>query len=425
MPLKGKNDIARKSKNAARKQKSKPLLTAQQLYEKAQAALLYDDYDTAREALRQAASLEPENLEIVEAYGSLLAELGEQEQAVLVLQKVVSLSPELGHEKYLYLGQLVEGDEGLAYTRKGVELLQQKLNEAISSCSTRSEDTKLLTQETNEPDAEPSSMSVKRELLKVDGGDNEEMEVMEEVQDGDEEDEVEEEEEVDDVEDLREGLCSALCSLAEMLMGRSESLECGSECEEVEGLLDRARTACCSSPEPDQVLASLRYEQGRPEEALEALRKSMKLWFCKQEEEDEDMEAVGDEIAEGRRGRKSLCGEMDSRREEESSDKVPLAEPSYEFRFECAKLLLELDDTTDVAIQVLEDLVEEDDCNPHTWHLLGTAYYAGGMLEDAQEIHDKGLALLKKLKVPQDDDVYHDFADLKGAIEDASCKIGS
>ena len=36
--------------------------------------------------------------------------------------------------------------------------------------------------------------------------------------------------------------------------------------------------------------------------------------------------------------------------------------------------------------QVLEDLVKEDDSNPHTWHLLGTAYYAGGMLEEAQVI---------------------------------------
>jgi hypothetical protein len=39
-----------------------------------------------------------------------------------------------------------------------------------------------------------------------------------------------------------------------------------------------------------------------------------------------------------------------------------------------------------------------------------------------KEIHDKGLALLKKLKVHQDDDVYNDFADLNGAIEDATCK---
>ena len=71
---------------------------------------------------------------------------------------------------------------------------------------------------------------------------------------------------------------------------------------------------------------------------------------------------------------------------------------------------------------MLEDLVEEDDSNPHTWHLLGTAYYAGGMLEEAQEVHAKGMALLKKLRVPEDEEVYGDFADLQGAIEDAAGK---
>jgi kinesin family protein 5 len=280
-------------------------------------------------------------VQVVEAYGSLLAELGEQEQAILVLQKVVSLSPESGHEKYLYLGQLVEGDEGLAYTRKGVQLLQNQLNEAIASCSTRSEDTKLMPG-INESEAGHSSEPTvtKREMWKGDAGVDEDMEGIN----------MEHEEDLDEVQMLREGLCSALCSLAEMVMGRSESLEGRSECEEVEGLLDRARTACCSSPEPDQVLASLRYEQGRPEEALEALRRSMKLWFRKQEEVDEDME-FGDEVVEGKRGRKSSCGEMDHDRDREAEG-VPLAEPSYEFRFECAKLLLELDDSTEVAIQV-------------------------------------------------------------------------
>lgn len=33
---------------------------------------------------------------------------------------------------------------------------------------------------------------------------------------------------------------------------------------------------------------------------------------------------------------------------------------------------------------MLEDLVEEDDSNPHTWHLLGMAYYGGHMLDEAQ-----------------------------------------
>lgn len=69
--------------------------------------------------------------------------------------------------------------------------------------------------------------------------------------------------------------------------------------------------------------------------------------------------------------------------------------------------------------QVLEDMVEEDDSNPHTWHLLGMAYYGGGMLDEASEIYENGLKLLKKLGVPEEDDVYDDYEDLKGAIEHA------
>ncbi len=42
-----------------------------------------------------------------------------------VLQHAVQLSPDVGFEKYMYLGQLLEGQDALAATQKGVELLQQ------------------------------------------------------------------------------------------------------------------------------------------------------------------------------------------------------------------------------------------------------------------------------------------------------------
>ena len=261
---------------------------------------------------------------MTEAYGSLLAEMGEEEQAIAMLKKAIELSPEAGHEKYMYLGQLLEGGEALTMTRKGIDLLQQQLDHMIAEGV-----------EVEGGAAEEPSGSKRRAAKSDDEGEEEDMDGVEK----EEEDEGEEEEEgPTTVEELREGLCSALCSLAEMVMGQTESLEAGGEaCEEVEALLARAAATCGASPEPGQAMASLRYEQGRPEEALAQLQGSMKLWFRGAEDEEGDEEGMAAEGA-------AAAGRRD---EDEDA-----AQPSYEFRFECAKLLLELDEATDSAIQV-------------------------------------------------------------------------
>jgi kinesin family protein 5 len=59
-------------------------LTAQKLYEQAQLSMQYEDFDAARTALKKAAKMEPSNIEIVEALGALLSEIGPENEAIQV-----------------------------------------------------------------------------------------------------------------------------------------------------------------------------------------------------------------------------------------------------------------------------------------------------------------------------------------------------
>ncbi len=88
-----------------------------------------------------------------------------------------------------------------------------------------------------------------------------------------------------------------------------------------------------------QVLASLKVEQQKPEEALQHLRESMQKWFPSLQHMLADSDSDKDEEEE----------EQDM---EEDDQDLDAQLPSFEFRFETAKLLIELDETTEKAVLV-------------------------------------------------------------------------
>ncbi|KAL4424581.1 hypothetical protein ABPG77_009165 [Micractinium sp. CCAP 211/92] len=365
-------------------------LTAEEHFENAEMAFAMENFELARTSFKRALDMEPENVEFLEGYGSFLAEVGPQSEAVTVLQRAVALQPDEGFEKYMYLGQLVEGPEAEQHVRQGIAVLRKYMEEQA---------------------AQPAPAEGSEEAAEA---------AMEK-------------------DHLDATLCSCLCSLAEVLLTKAQQEEAGAEgiagvAAEVESLLGEARQLSPASPEPLQSLASLRQQQGKDEEALALLRQSLALWF-KPAPEESDSEGEG-EGAEAKAGAAKKAAAAAEEEEEELGsqdtdsegegmdfdDDGSLADlPSYEFRFETAKLLLELDDSVDAASQVLEQLLEENDQDPNVWLLLALCYQGGGDLEAALEAAEHGLQLCRQLGLPAGDDMVAGFeavqTELKAMIE--------
>lgn len=87
------------------------------------------------------------------------------------------------------------------------------------------------------------------------------------------------------------------------------------------------------------MLASLRVEQQKPEEALQHLRTSMQKWFPSLQRMLADADSQDSD-------------EEEQNDMNEAEDVLDAQIPSFEFRFETAKLLIELDETTENAVLV-------------------------------------------------------------------------
>ncbi|XP_052000115.1 uncharacterized protein si:dkey-12j5.1 [Xyrauchen texanus] len=273
--------------------------TVEQLLEKTDECIDNFDFAMARLFCQRALDIEPTNLTILDMLGNIHAELGDIEEAKQVFLKAVELSPEEGHSKYMYLGQIHTGMEAVQYFSKGIEVMLNTMDKHSNEANTFG------------AAAFPSEGAVTNKDVSV-----------------------------------------AFCSIAEIFFTDL--------CME-EGAADRCKEAINKSlqynednPEAMQLMASYLFSIEKTEEGREYLKKSVSLWLPSLQRKEES----------------SSRGDPDIKEEDQTKNNIP----PFETRITTAKLLIEAEEF-EMATEVLEDLLEEDDEVVQVWYLLGWLFY--------------------------------------------------
>uniref|UniRef100_A0A673K5U3 Probable assembly chaperone of rpl4 n=1 Tax=Sinocyclocheilus rhinocerous TaxID=307959 RepID=A0A673K5U3_9TELE len=259
------------------KKKTAEKYTIDQLVGKTEECIDNFDFDMARLYCQRALDIEPTNLTILDMMGNICTELGEIEK-VYVYLKAVELSPEDGHSKYMYLGQIHTGMEAVQYFSKGTEVMLNTMDKHANKASAFG------------AAAFPSECAVTKKNVSV-----------------------------------------AFCSIAEIFFTDL--------CME-EGAADRCKVA---------IDKALQYDEHNPE----ALQLMASYLF--------------------------------------SIEKNESNIPPYESRITTAKLLIEAEQY-EMATEVLEDLLEEDDEVVEVWYLLGWLFY---LQLDKQDLTSNGVNFRK------------------------------
>ncbi|XP_035382287.1 probable assembly chaperone of rpl4 isoform X2 [Electrophorus electricus] len=301
------------------KKKTAEKYTVDQLLEKAEDCMDNFDFSMARMFCRRALDIEPTNLTILDMLGNICAELGDIDKAKEAFLKAVELSPEAGHGKYMYLGQIHTGKEAVQYFSRGVEVMLSTMDaQAQGACG--------------------GGAAITAKDVSV-----------------------------------------AFCSIAEIFF-TDLCMEDGAadKCKET---LEKALQYDQHSPEALQLMASYLFSLDNTEEGCDYLRRSVSSWLPSLQKE---------EVA-------AASAEEHDQEDEPARTNIP----PYESRITTAKLLIEAEQF-EMATEVLEGLLEEDDEVVQVWYLLGWLFYLQldkpGTTADTESFRKSARTYLTKAK---------------------------
>ncbi|BHF84577.1 hypothetical protein SprV_0902772800 [Sparganum proliferum] len=268
-------------------------------------------------------------LQCLQSSAFILLELGRAEEAQKLLHRAVSLSPDEGYEKYMYLAQLSEKKDAVDLYLRGISVV----NAAIE----------------NTPDVAPQVATA--------------------TEKGDEE-VVETPPPPPTKTELKRALSNAYCAIAEIYMtDLCDEPDAETECL---AAVESATKADEKNPQAWLVTANFRLVKAEKQAAKDALEKCLSLYWPRVETaisdlqgEKEDDEEEGEEDAKKRTDEEDMDTEsLDNRLDLEELSGIP-----FEAHISMARMMLELE-MNERAADVLEALLEEDDENAEVYYLI-------------------------------------------------------
>ncbi|XP_067094494.1 uncharacterized protein si:dkey-12j5.1 [Osmerus mordax] len=274
------------------KKKTAEKYSVEQLLEKTEECMDSFDFEMAGRFCQRALELEPNNKQTLDMLGHIHSELGDPQRAKGVFLRAVELSPDEGHSKYMYLGQLHTGQEAISYYTRGIQIILAALERQTLSMTEAGA--------AAPPDQEPL---------------------------------------------CRKDVCVAYCSVAEIyLTDLCMEDGAGDKCREaIESALQHQH----DNPEALQLMASYLFSTEKNQEGRDYLMRSVGAWLPALKQS-EALPPRGDMV------------------EEPTQSEIP----PYETRITTAKLLMESEEY-EMAVDVLEGLLEEDDEVVQVWYLSG------------------------------------------------------
>ncbi|KAF7227337.1 transcript variant X1 [Nothobranchius furzeri] len=109
------------------KKKTAEKYSVQQLLEKTQESMDSFDFEMAGLFCQRALDVDSNNLQALDMLGHISCELGHMQKESQVLLRAVELSPDVGHSKYMNLGQIHTGQEAVDYYSRGIHVLLSAL----------------------------------------------------------------------------------------------------------------------------------------------------------------------------------------------------------------------------------------------------------------------------------------------------------